>query len=42
MQYVFSFPETLKIDMIAHIGLIVGPFYPSEDMKDTIDEPNDS
>ena len=28
--------------MIAHIGLIAGPFYPSEEMKDTIDEPNDS
>ena len=28
--------------MIAHIGLIAGPFYPYEEMKDTIDEPNDS
>ena len=28
--------------MLAQIGLIAGPFDPSEEIKDTIDEPNDS
>ena len=28
--------------MLAQFGLIAGPFDPTEEIKDTLDEPNDS
>ena len=41
-KQVFSFLETLQIDMLAQIGLSAGPFDPSEEIKDAIDKSNDS